>query len=151
MPNFRVDYNALTGEDFTLRLSEWQVSRRSRRARYSYLKGGTDSAYFGHEMVIRVAWEYLPPEDAAKIHRMCAAIRSGYEVRVRIFGTDDDAVLGFPFLNSGGGLLPANQQGFPVDLEEEEMEESSGTILDQFPLELTLVTTINTGPGQTHV
>lgn len=151
MPFFRVDYNAQTGEDFTLRLSEWQVSRRSRRARYAYLVGGSDSAYFGTELVIRCLWEYLPPEDAAKINRMCASIRSGYEVRVRIYGTDDDETMGFPFRDGAGNLLPEAQRGFPVDLEEDEIEESTGVIVDQFPIEFTLVTKVNTGAGKTDV
>ncbi len=147
MPYFRVDYNEQTGETFTVRLAEWQVSRRSRRARYPYLTGGTDSKYFGHELLISCIWEYLSAEEAARIKRMIASIRSGSQVRVRIFGTDDDEILGFPFSDGSGGTLPASQRGWPVDLEDDETSESTGNIIDLFPLEINLITKVNVGAG----
>lgn len=147
MASFCVDYNEDTGETFTVRLSEWKVTRLSKKARYDFLLGGVDSHYFGHRLLIWCRWEYLSDDETAMLHRMMTSIRRGKMVRVRIFGTRDDDRFGFPLYDAEENLLPEGERGTPVDLQEDDVVESAGERFESSEMEFTLITKPAQGPG----
>lgn len=151
-PTFHCEYISPTSANwpapFSIRLDRWEVSRVGTRAVYNYLLGGRDSKWLGFGLRMLLAWEALPPADADKLHRMVTAIHSGALVRVRLSNTGADTRHAFPLLDGSGTLLPPDQRGWPVEIETDEIPESTGeqNFADE-ALELTLITRPRLGPA----
>lgn len=116
--------NTLTSFDLPLR--NWRIDRISRRVRYSFLLGGADSVSFATALRIELRWPFLTAAEGNALHTALEAIRSGIEVRIRIFGTGHDSRFRFPHLDAQGDQLPAAQRGLPVDIETDEVPLSAG-------------------------
>jgi hypothetical protein len=90
-------------------ICKWK--RQSRRTRFSFIGGGTDSAYLGFDFKITLKWELMDFQEYEALQTICSGIRSGYDVSVAYVGVYASSFMGAnPF-----------QYPFKVDLDDDEV------------------------------
>lgn len=67
---------------YNLPVAVYKFKRRSRRARFSFVGGGTDSAYLGFDWLLVMKWEVMSLSQWATLQHICEAIRAEYDVYV---------------------------------------------------------------------
>ena len=95
---------------YQLPVALYEFRRRSRRSRFSFIGGGTDSEYLGFDWLLKMKWEVMDIAEWTKIQHIAESIRAGYDVKLSYTGATWSSFWGYdPF-----------EFPFRIDLEDEE-------------------------------
>lgn len=112
----------------TLNLFEARVSRKHKRARYSYHNGGSDSNYIACQLKLELKWEHLSTTDYTSIVTVLDWIRQGYDVYWESFS-------GLSYLHASA--VPTGT--VLIDVEDDEVLEQDFKLFEKMPFEITFV------------
>jgi hypothetical protein len=124
------------GSSKVLPLHKWRIYRKSVRSRLVFRKGGSSSSYRATRLFFECEWDHLPATEYALLVAVVDGIRNGSTVKV----TTSTGLSYFDNTCISGGKF--------IDIEDDDLVESSGDFFEFMPAKVTFV--ITTAMGLTH-